>query len=107
MFKWKLTNVPVLEKPALIVFDYSPGGAMPPLSIAFDWSGGPKCWLSETRLIAIGNNLPKSHPKYKKFNLDGRQFYPFSIRAFPKEIFGNIDAFIDACQGLYEHVGWN
>ena len=107
LFKWKLTNVPVLEKPALIVFDYSPTDDMPPLSMAFDWFGGPKCWLSETRLKKIGDNLPKFHPKYKKFNLEGREFHPFSIQAFPKEIFGNIDEFTHACRSLYEHVDWN
>lgn len=107
LFKWKLTNVPVLEKPALIVFDYSPTDDRPPLSIAFDWSGGPKCWLSETQLIKIGDNLPKSHPKYKKFNFEGRDFHPFSIQAFPQAIFGNIEDFTLACQSLYEHVDWS
>ena len=107
LFKWKLTNVPVLEKPVLIVFDYSPRDDTPPLSIAFDWAGGSKCWLSEIQLKKIGDNLPKFHSKYKKFTLEGREFHPFSIQAFPKAIFDNIEDFTHACRSLYEHVDWH
>lgn len=106
-FKWARTNVPVLEKPVLIVFDYSPGDDMPPLSIAFDWSGGPKCWLSETRLKKIGDKGPRFYPKYKTFKREAREFHPFSIQAFPRTTFANIDDFTRACRNLYEHVDWS
>ena len=105
-FKWKLTNVPPLEKPVLIVCDYSPSDDAPPLSIAFDWAGRAMCWLSETRLVKIGDNCPRHHPRYKQFVFEGRQFHPFSVQAFPKEIFSNIDALIFACQNLYGHIEW-
>ena len=105
-FKCNLTNIPVLEKPVLVVFDFSPADDMPPLSIAFDWAGGPKCWLSERRLVEIEEKCPSYHPKYKKFNLEGREFHPFSIKAFPKTIFEEIDAFSLACRSLYDHVVW-
>ena len=106
-FKCRLTNVPVLEKPVLIMFDYSPGDNMPPLSIAFDWSGDAKCWLTETELVEINDERPKLHPEYKTFKFEGREFHPFSIIAFPRSIFENIDDFALACRSLYEHVVWN
>ena len=106
-FKCQLTNVPVQEKPVLIVFDYSPRDDMRPLSIAFDWACGPKCWLTETELVKINNNRPKLHPKYKAFGFEGRRFHPFSVTAFPRSIFENIDEFTLACRTLYEHIVWS
>ena len=106
-FKYKLTNVPVLETPVLIVFDYSPDNDMPPLSIAFDWDGGAKCWLTETRLIKINGKCPRPYSDYKTFKFEGRHFHPFSIVAFPRSIFESIDAFTLACCTLYDHVDWN
>ena len=106
-FKWKLTNVPALEKPVLIVFDYGPSDDAPPLSVAFDLAGRARCWLSETRLVEIGENCPSHHPKYKQFVFEQRQFHPFSVIAFPSAIFSDIDALIFACQSLYDHVDWS
>ena len=106
-FKWTVTNVSVLEKPVLIVFDYSPRDDAPPLSISFDLAGSPKCWLSETRLVEINDNGPKHHSKYKQFAFEGRQFHPFSVQAFSDGIFSDIDALIFACQSLYDHVDWS
>ena len=106
-FKWMATNVPVLEKPVLIVFDCSPRDDAPPLSIAFDRAGGAKCWLSETRLVKINDYGPKHDSKYKQFAVKGRQFHPFSIQAFSDAIFSDIDALIFACQSLYDHVDWS
>ena len=106
-FKWKLTNVPALEKPVLIIFDYSPSDETPPLSVAFDWVGRAMCWLSESRLVEIGDKCPRQYPGYKQFVFEGRQFHPFSVRAFPKAIFSDINALVLACRGLYDHVEWN
>ena len=106
-FKWKLTNVPVLERPVLIIFDYGPSDDAPPLSVAFDSAGHAKCWLSETRLAKIGDNCPRHYPRYKRFVFEGREFHPFSVRAFPNAIFCSIDALVLACQSLYDHVDWN
>ena len=106
-FKWRPTNVPELENPVLIVLDYSPGDDQRPLSIAFDFSGGAKCWLSETKVRKIGDDGPKPHPDYRKFVFEGREFHPYSIRAFPQAIFAEIQKFQSACRGLYQHADWN
>ena len=105
-FKWKLTNVPALDKPALILFDYSPNDDAPPLSIAFDWGGRSRCWMTETRLIAIADKCPAHCPDYREFVFEGRHFHPFSVSAFPETIFTDIDALRMACRTLYEHVVW-
>ncbi|MCY4427677.1 MAG: hypothetical protein OXC05_11710 [Halieaceae bacterium] len=105
--KWKLTNVAVLDKPVLILFDYSPTSDTPPLCIAFDSSHRAKCWLTETRLREIEDKCPKPHPKYKAFTFEGRKFHPFSIEAFPEAMFGSIDDFSLACRSLYDHVKWD
>lgn len=105
-FKWKLTNVAVLERPILIVFDYGPSDDAPPLSIAFDSAGRARCWLSETKLVEIDNKCPSPHSQYKGFTFEGREFHPFSVRAFPSAIFCNIDDLVSACQSLYDHVNW-
>lgn len=103
-FNWKLTNVSELENPVLAVFDYSPSDSQRPVSIAFDYSGGPKCWLSELSVREIDNNGPKHHPKYREFVLEGRQFHPYSIQSLPRTIFEDIDEFVSVCQRLYRHV---
>ncbi len=41
LFNWTLAQIPVLESPVLLVLDYSPSVGEPPLSIAFDYGGGP------------------------------------------------------------------
>ena len=106
-FKWKLTNVPVLEQPVLIVFDYGPSDEAPPLSIAFDLTGQAKCWLTETRLVKIGEKCPRHYPRYKGFVFEGREFHPFSVIAFPKATFCSVDTLVLACQSLYDHVAWD
>ena len=105
-FKWKLTNVPELENPVLIVLDYSPSDDQRPLSIAFDYSGGRKCWLSESKVSKIGDDGPKPYPKYRKFVFEGREFYPYSIVAFPQAIFDEFQEFAAACRCLYQHADW-
>lgn len=106
-FKWRLTNVPALDKPALILYDYSPKDDAPPLSIAFDWGGRPRCWMTETRLVKIGDECPRHHPKYREFVLEGRRFHPFSVEAFPETIFTDINRLNLACHTLYQHVDWS
>ena len=106
-FNWKLTNVPELENPALIVFDYSPQDNLNLLSIAFDYSGGAKCWMSEAQVRKIGSEGPNPHEDYREFVCDGRKFYPYSIRPLPQIIFEDINEFRSACQRLYRHVVWS
>ena len=89
------------------MLDYSPSDDQPPLSIAFDFSGGPKCWLSESRVRDIGNEGPKLHAAYRNFVFEGREFHPYSIIAFPQAIFEEIQEFSSACQCLYQHVDWS
>ena len=106
-FNWKLTNVPELDQPVLIVFDYSPSDDQRPLSIAFDSSCGAKCWLSAAKVRKIGNKGPRSHQKYRSFVFEGRKFHPYSIRAFPQTIFQEIREFTSACRQLCQHADWS
>lgn len=106
-FHWKLTNVPELESPVLMVFDYSPRNEPHLASIAFDYSGGPKCWLSESKVRKIGDEAPNPHPDYRMFVFDRRTFHPYSIQAFPPSIFEDIHEFKSACHRLYQHVVWS
>lgn len=105
-FNWQLTNVPELENPVLIVLEYSPYDHQRPISIAFDYSGGPKCWLSEIKVKKIGDNGPKPHTDYRNFDFKERKFYPYSIEAFPITIFVDIEKFRSACWLLYQHIDW-
>lgn len=106
-FNWKLANVPELENPVLIVFDYSPGDNSKLLSIAFDYSGGAKCWMSENQVCKIGDEGPNPHEEYRKFIYGGHEFHPYSIRPFPRTVYEEIQEFRSACQRLYRHVVWN
>ena len=106
-FNWRLCNVPELEQPVLIVLDYSPTDELPPLSIAFDWAGGPKCWMSTLKVVRIRNECPKPHSAYRRFTFEGRTLHPYSIKAFPQTIFGEIAHFSAACHRLYQHVAWD
>lgn len=106
-FNWRLTNVPELEKPVLIVLDYSPQVDAPPLSIAIDYGNGPKCWLSESKVRKIGDNRPKPHSKYKQFTFEGRRFYPYSIKTLPSATFNEIHVLRSTCQQFYKHVDWS
>ena len=106
-FKWRLTNVPELENPVLIVLDYSPSDTQPLLSIAFDFSGGPKCWLSESRVIKIDDDGPRPYLDYRKFVFEGREFCPYSIRALPQVTFEEFRELASACRSLYHYVDWS
>ena len=50
---WSLEQVPVLEDPVLLILDYSPAMDQPPLSIAFDYGCGPKCWMTASKVNKI------------------------------------------------------
>ena len=99
--------MPALEKPVLIVIDYSPQDAEPPLSIAFDHGNGPKCWLSESKVREIDNNGPNPNASYREFNFEGRKFHPYSITALHSSTFEDIRAFTSTCERLYKHIDWS
>ena len=104
--KWSLVQVPVLEDPVLLILDYSPGMEQPPLSIAFDYGCGPKCWMTASQVREIGDKAPNYHEDYREFLWEGRQFVPYSIQNLPGSIFDNITALQAACRRLYQHVEW-
>ena len=106
-FNWKLTNVQELENPVLIVFDYSPRDNPNLLSIAFDYSGSAKCWMSEAQVSKIGDVGPNPYETYREFIRDERKFYPYSIEPLPPTAFEDIREFRSACQRLYRHVDWS
>ncbi|MCY4226033.1 MAG: hypothetical protein OXF06_14530 [Bacteroidetes bacterium] len=104
LYHFKLTNIPVLDQPVLIVLDYSPLVDQIPISIAFDYSGGPKCWLSVCRVRMIDGQGPFFYQEYREFCFENRRFYPYSIQSFPMSIFQNINEFTSACRTLYRHA---
>ena len=106
-FNWKLTNVTELENLVLIVFNYSPRDNPNLLSIAFDYSGGAKCWMSEAQVCKIGDVGPNPKRDYQEFVHDGREFHPYSIEPLPQTVFEDIQEFRAACQRLYQHVVWS
>ena len=105
--RWKLTNVPELDGAILFLMDYSPNDAQPPLSVALSYSGGNKCWLSESSLQKINNNVPRPYPNYQQFVFEGRTFYPFSVQLLPHGPFESSEVIKAACQRLYQHVVWS
>ena len=107
LFNWKLVNVPELEYPVLLVFEYSPDDDQRPISIAFDYSGGSRCWLSEAKVRMIGDKGPRPYKDYRNFIFNQRKFNPYSIEAFPKNIFEDIEKFKSACRLLYHHIDWS
>ena len=104
--KWELAQVPVLENPILLIFDYSPSMGQSPLSIAFDYGCGPKCWMTASKVRKIGNEAPSCHEDYREFLWEGRQFIPYSIQQLPASIFEDINDLKAACRQLYQHVDW-
>ena len=106
-FNWKLTNISELDEPVLIVFDYSPSDQQPVVSIAFDLSGGNKCWITTEKVISINDDGPKAHLKYGKFTFETRNFHPYSIKVSSQEIFQDVSLLTSMCQRLYQHVDWS
>ena len=105
-FNWRLTNVPELDSPVLIILDYSPGDDDTPLSIALDFSGGAKCWISEEQVVEIDNKAPAPNSKYKQFEFEGRRFYPFSVQGLGTSLFEDIETLNSICERLYRHIDW-
>jgi len=106
VFNWTLAQIPVLENPVLLVLDYSPSAGEPPLSIAFDYGRGPKCWMTASKVQKIGGNAPNRHEDYREFTWERRQFNPYSIKSLSESIFEDIGALTTACRNLYRHVVW-
>ena len=106
LFNWLLTQVPALESPVLLILDYSPSLGEPPLSIAFDYGCGPKCWMTASEVQSIGDYAPNPKEKYREFTWEGRQFKPYSIKPLSASIFEDIYELIAVCRRLYRHVAW-
>ena len=87
-----------------LIRDYSPSYDNPSLSIAFDLSDGPKCWLSTSQVRPINKRGPSEHEDYRRFRYNGTAFYPYSIRSLGLEVFTSIDALKLACWTLYQHA---
>ena len=106
LFNWTLAQVPVLESPVLLILDYSPSVGEHPLSIGFDYECGPKCWMTASKVRAIGNDAPRPHEAYKEFTWGGREFKPYSIQSLSASILEDVDAMRAVCRRLYRHVVW-
>ena len=103
-FKWHKGTIPELDEPELlIVFNYSPDIDKPLLSIAFDLSGGARCWLT-ARAKKIGDKGPNEHSHYKTFECEGVRFLPHSITSFGMDIFADIRKLEEACGSLYQYA---
>ena len=106
-YNWRMTNVPELDTPVLIVLDYSPSGDQPPLCIALDTLDGPKCWMTVSKVVKINNQAPRLYMDYRKFRFEGRLYYPYSIGSLPHVIFESIWELSATCRRIYEHVDWS
>lgn len=103
-FRWYRGTVPELDEPELlVVFHYTPDVDQPLLSIAFDLSGGARCWLS-ARTKKIGDKGPNPHSDYETFLCEGVTFLPYSIQSFGKGIFGDVQQLEAACESLYQYA---
>ena len=101
-FRWWKGTVPELDEPELLlILDYSPNNDDPPLSIAFDLSGGARCWMSARTIEGEG---PSPHDPYKTFKHQGTKFLPYSIKAFPLTVFDDIRQLVAACASLYQYA---
>ena len=105
-FNWTLAQVWVLESPVLLILDYSPSVGKRPLSIAFDYGRGAKCWMTASKVREIEDDGPKPCEDYREFTWEGRHFKPYSIQSLSASIFEDIDALRVACRRLYRHVVW-
>ena len=103
---WRFTNVPELETPVLILLDYSPSNDLASVSIALDYAGGNKCWMSEPKVRQIDGNGPNKHQDYREFDFHGRRFYPYSIQGLTAREFESIESISSICTRLYNHIDW-
>ena len=101
---WSREQPPEAVPPVLLILNYCPPGRQGLLSIAFDMTGGPKCWLTASKAREINGAGPRYHPDYRKFEHGGETFHPYSVESFPAEIFASSHALFTACRHLYEHA---
>ena len=103
-FKWYKGTVPELDEPELlIVFNFAPDVDKPLLSIAFDLSGGARCWAS-ARMKKEGDKGPNEHSQYRTFEYEGETFLPYSITSFGMSIFEDVQRLRAACGSLYHYA---
>lgn len=103
-FRWYKGTVPELDEPELlIVFNFAPDIDQPLLSIAFDLSGGARCWAS-ARMKKEGDKGPNEHSGYRTFEHEGTTFLPYSIKPFEKSIFKDVQRLRAACKSLYQYA---
>ena len=103
-FRWYEGTVPELDEPELlIVFNFAPDVDKPLLSIAFDLSGGARCWAS-ARMKKEGDKGPNAHSAYRTFEREGVTFHPYSITSLGMSIFEDAQRLMAACESLYQYA---
>ena len=103
-FDWEYINIPNLDEPVLIIFNYSPSSKSRPLSLAFSLKGNAKCWISHDKVKEIGGKSPNRHQEYRDFDCKGQRFYAFSVQPFQNPTFTDIAEFKKACKRLHAHI---
>ena len=103
-FDWEYTNIPNLEEPVLMIFNYSPSNESSPFSFAFSLRGNPKCWISHDKVKEVGDKAPNRYPDYKDFNHNRQKFYAYSVQAFENSTFSDIAKFKRVCNRLYANI---
>ena len=101
-FNWEEANIPNLDRPILLIIDYSPTDGAQPFSFAFE-PGENKCWITHDKIRIINNQAPSFNEGYRKFVYGERCFYPYSIQ-IPSGTFDNIQEFKNTCEKLYNHI---
>ena len=105
-FWWEFDNIPNLNQPVLVIFNYSPPNENLPISFAFNLRSEPKCWMSVSgdNIRQVEGKSPTYWPDYKDFSYGGRNFYAYSVKAFEDSVFKNISKFREVCERLYAHI---
>ena len=102
-FNWEETNIPNLNRPVLLIFDYSPTDGAQPFSFAFE-PGASKCWITHNKIKLVDDIAPPAfHAEYGEFSHKKHHFYPYSIQV-PPDTFANIQEFKNTCNRLYNHI---
>ena len=101
---WDIVQLPEAIPPVLLLLNYAPDKGDGLLSIAFDLTGGPKCWLTASQTRQINGQGPKYHSDYRKFECKGKAFYPYSVQSFPEDIFRCSVALFRTCRLLHAHA---
>ena len=103
-YKWDEYQPVEAVPPVLVILNYAPDNSMEPVSIAFDLTGGPKCWLSKNSVRSINGHCPAYHLNYRKFEYERVTFHPYSVQPFESGIFSKCTNLIDACNQLHAHA---